>query len=98
MATGPFPGRFVMAFGYRLGYRRVIPRICQKIVMSRSTEDTQIHNSKTDWFCTRNPYTEVFEGIGFLGRPPIGYQCLAHDSPLESNLCIRNFLSGTHII
>ena len=61
-----------------------------KIVMSRSTEDTQIHNSKTDWFCTRNPYTEVLR-VSVFGTSPIGYQCLVHDSPLESNLCIRNF-------
>ena len=92
-----FPGRFVMAFGYRLvsvGVSAGDTANMSKIVMSRSTEDTQIHNWKTDWFCTRNPYTEVLR-VSVFGTSPIGYQCLVHDSPTwsppESNLCIRNF-------
>ena len=51
-------------------------------------------NVKIDWFCTRNPYTEVIR-VSVFGASPIGYQCLVHGSPTwsppESNLCIRNF-------
>ena len=73
-----FPDRFLMAFGYRLGYRWGDTANMSKIVMSRSTEDTpigvaglQTHNSKTDWFAqeTRTLRLSGYQGIGFWDIP-----------------------------
>ena len=69
-----FGYRFGIGWGIRGWYREYVKKLsCRDQLKTRQlVAGLQIHNSKTDWICTRNPCTEVIR-VSVFGTSPIGY-------------------------